>query len=193
MRIIGIDPGTNVMGHAVIEVKDKRVMLMEMGVEKFNARQNHYVRLGKIFECAQGLIKLYQPDILSIEAPFYGKNVNAMLRLGRGQGVAILSAILGKAEVVEYEPRSIKKAITGNGGASKEQVRQMLTHQILIPSQMLSELELDATDALAAAMCHYYTLQSPIAVTGSNSTPRKASRSWSSYVTEHSDKIVKNL
>ncbi|MGD9992832.1 MAG: crossover junction endodeoxyribonuclease RuvC [Salinivirgaceae bacterium] len=151
--ILGIDPGTTLMGYGVIEVLDKKPRLITMGVIDLKKIDDHYLKLSKIFERVIGLIDSFQPDELAIEAPFFGKNVQSMLKLGRAQGVAIAAALSRQIPIFEYAPRKIKMAITGNGNASKEQVAQMLKQELRfdeIPA------DLDATDGLAAALCHFY-------------------------------------
>ena len=152
--ILGIDPGTNVMGYGVLHILDGRARYEVMGVLKLNKYEDHYLRLRKIFERTLGLIDEYLPDELAIEAPFFGKNVQSMLKLGHAQGCAIAAAISRDIPIFEYAPLKIKMAITGNGRASKEQVRYLIQRILEIPdSQLLPEL--DATDGLAAAYCHY--------------------------------------
>lgn len=151
--ILGIDPGTTLMGYGVIEINTKSPVLITMGVIDLKKLEDHYVKLSKIFERVIGLIDAFHPDELAIEAPFFGKNVQSMLKLGRAQGVAIAAALSRQIPIFEYAPRKIKMSITGNGNASKEQVAQMLKQTLLfdeIPG------DLDATDGLAAAMCHFY-------------------------------------
>lgn len=151
--IIGIDPGTNVMGYGVIGVNGKKPSLIALGVVKLNKFESHYLRLRRIFERVLGLVEEYLPDEMAIEAPFFGKNVQSMLKLGRAQGVAMAAALSRDIPITEYEPRKIKMAITGNGAASKEQVRELLRRMLSISENQLADLELDATDGLAAALC----------------------------------------
>jgi len=152
-RILGIDPGTNLLGYAVIEVYQKKMKLVELGVVKLGMLDDPYKKLKKIFERVQSIIKTHTPKEVAIEAPFFGKNVQSMLKLGRAQGVAITAASTLNIPVTEYAPKKIKVAITGNGNASKQQVEAMLTNQFKID---LSKQYLDATDALATATCHFY-------------------------------------
>lgn len=121
--IIGIDPGTNVMGYGVIGVKGRKPSMIALGVVKLDKFESHYLRLRRIYERVLGLVEQYLPDEMAIEAPFFGKNVQSMLKLGRAQGVAMAAALSRDVPITEYEPRKIKMAITGNGAASKEQVR----------------------------------------------------------------------
>jgi len=151
--ILGIDPGTTIMGYGAICVHGTKVEMLAFGVLKLNKYDDHPLRLKKIFDKTLSLIEQYKPDELAIEAPFYGKNVQSMLKLGRAQGVAIAAALYRTIPIFEYSPRKIKQSITGKGGASKEQVAAML--QRLLQIRELPET-LDATDGLAAAVCHYF-------------------------------------
>jgi len=151
--ILGVDPGTTTMGYGIIHVSGKLVEVQSIGIVDLKKFADHYLKLKKIFERSLQLIEQYHPDELSIEAPFYGKNVQSMLKLGRAQGVVMAAALYRNIPIFEYAPRKIKMAITGNGNASKEQVASMLSKSLQIndlPKQ------LDATDGLAAAVCHYY-------------------------------------
>lgn len=159
--IIGIDPGTNVMGYGILGVRGKQLSMEAMGVIQLSKFEDHYMRLHRIFERVQGLVEQYLPDEMAIEAPFFGKNVQSMLKLGRAQGVAMAAALSRGVPITEYEPRKIKMAITGTGAASKEQVAEMLRRMLNIPKESLLP-QLDATDALAAALCHYYESQKPV-------------------------------
>lgn len=151
--ILGIDPGTNVMGYGVIESNGSAIKLLSLGVIKLGHLDDHMLKLKKIFEQTSGLIDQYKPDELAAEAPFFGKNVQSMLKLGRAQGVAIAAALSHSVPVFEYSPRKIKQSITGKGSASKEQVAAML--QNLLHFEQLPHY-LDATDGLAAAVCHFF-------------------------------------
>jgi len=153
MRILGIDPGTNVLGYAILENRGKFLHVLRMDVLRMSRYDNHQDKLHRIFVEIQDIIDTYQPTFMAIEAPFYGKNVQSMLKLGRAQGVAIAAALQRKIEVQEYSPKKIKLAVTGNGNASKEQVAAMVSQ--LTVSQ-IDDSKLDATDALAAAICHHY-------------------------------------
>ena len=152
-RLIGIDPGTNLLGFAVIEVANKKMKVIELGVVRLSMYENHQLKLRKIFERIQAIIKVHKPKEMAIEAPFFGKNVQSMLKLGRAQGVAIVAGVTLDLKVTEYAPRKIKQSVTGKGNASKEQVAAMLASTFGID---LSKYTLDATDALAAAACHFY-------------------------------------
>jgi crossover junction endodeoxyribonuclease RuvC len=151
--ILGIDPGTTIMGYGIIETNGAAIKLLSLGVIKLNNLDDHMLKLKKIFEQCVSLLEQYKPDELAIEAPFFGKNVQSMLKLGRAQGVAIAAALSRSVPVFEYSPRKIKQSITGKGSASKEQVASML--QNLLQFDQLPNY-LDATDGLAAAVCHYF-------------------------------------
>ena len=152
--ILGIDPGTTIMGYGLIKDNGKNASLLHMGVIELYKFKDHYIKLQKIFERVMHLIDHYYPDELAIEAPFYGKNVQSMLKLGRAQGVAIAAALSRGLPVFEYAPRKIKLSITGQGSASKEQVAALL--KSLLKIKEFPDSSLDATDGLAAALCHYY-------------------------------------
>jgi crossover junction endodeoxyribonuclease RuvC len=156
--ILGIDPGTIVLGYGIIELEGQKITLLSMGVIHLSKYEDHLQKLQIIFEKIQGLIQNYEPTACAIEAPFFGKNVQSMLKLGRAQGVAIASALTNKVEVFEYSPKKIKQSITGNGNASKEQVASML--QRLIGFEIQPKF-LDATDGLAAAVCHHFQNRLP--------------------------------
>ena len=151
--ILGIDPGTNIMGYGLIHQHGNKIELITMGVLKLGSYGNHALKLKKIFERTLGLIEQYKPDELAIEAPFFGKNVQSMLKLGRAQGVAMAAALYKDLPIFEYSPKKIKQSITGNGNASKEQVAAMLQNLVTIDE---APEFFDATDGLAAAVCHYF-------------------------------------
>ncbi|MDE6391275.1 MAG: crossover junction endodeoxyribonuclease RuvC [Duncaniella sp.] len=178
--ILGIDPGTNVMGFGILGVKSSRPYMLDMGVWKMKASDSHYLRLRQIYENVVGVAERYLPDELSIEAPFCGKNVQSMLKLGRAQGVAMAAALSRDIPIAEYEPSKIKMAITGNGGASKEQVRELPRRILSIPASRL-DVELDATDALAAALCHFYESSKPAIATGP--------RSWKEFIAKNPGRV----
>lgn len=179
--IMGIDPGTNVMGYGVLGVNGKTPELVVMGVIKLNRIGDHYMRLRRIYERVLGLVEQYVPDELSIEAPFCGKNVQSMLKLGRAQGVAMAAALSRDVPIAEYAPLSIKQAVTGNGGASKEQVANMLRHLLNIPADHMPKL-LDATDALAAALTHFYETSKP--------QIEKGPKSWEQFLAKHPERLA---
>ncbi len=171
-RILGVDPGTNVLGYAVLEVQRKNLRLVEMGVLNMQHLGEQQHKLRKILERLRQLIQTYRPQEMAIEAPFFGKNVQSMLKLGRAQGVAIATAISEGLETTEYSPKEIKKAVTGNGNATKEQVAAMLEQMI---AQKVDAHMLDATDALAAAVCHYHRRSSPLG-------NQKRYKDWKSFL-----------
>ncbi len=178
--ILGIDPGTNVMGYGLIGIEQKNPEVIALGVIKLDKFESHYLRLHRIYTRVLSLVESYLPDELAIEAPFFGKNVQSMLKLGRAQGVAMAAALSRDVPITEYEPRKIKMAITGNGAASKEQVQEMLRRTLKIPREQLPE-QLDATDALAAAMCHFYESSRPAI--------QKTYSSWKDFVAKNPGKV----
>lgn len=178
--IIGIDPGTNVMGYGILGVKGKNPSMIALGVIQLSKFESHYLRLSRIFERVTMLVEQYLPDEMAIEAPFFGKNVQSMLKLGRAQGVAMAAALARDVPITEYEPRKIKMAITGNGAASKEQVQEMLRRILNIPRENLLP-QLDATDALAAALCHFYESSRP--------QIDKGCRSWKEFIAKNPHKV----
>lgn len=180
--IIGIDPGTNVMGYGILGVKGKTPSMIALGVIELSKFESHYLRLSRIFERVTMLVEQYLPDEMAIEAPFFGKNVQSMLKLGRAQGVAMAAALARDVPIAEYEPRKIKMAITGNGAASKEQVQEMLRRILNIPRENLLP-QLDATDALGAALCHFYESSRP--------QIDKGCRSWKEFIAKNPDKVKK--
>ena len=179
--IIGIDPGTNVMGYGILGVRGKQPYLIALGVIRLSKLEDHYLRLRRIYDRVLALVEQYLPDEMAIEAPFFGKNVQSMLKLGRAQGVAMAAALAREVPITEYEPRKIKQAITGNGAASKEQVRELLRRILNIDSKVFDDLELDATDALAAALCHHYEYTRPLPSTGKSS--------WKAFIAANPDRV----
>ncbi len=151
--ILGIDPGTNIMGYGIIKIIDSRPFLVCLGIIELKKFTDHYIKLKKLYERITQLIDQYHPDELAIEAPFYGRNVQSMLLLGRAQGVAISAALNRSIPIFEYAPRKIKLSITGHGNASKEQVASLLQNILKIDR---IPKNLDATDGLAVALCHFY-------------------------------------
>lgn len=178
--ILGIDPGTNVMGWGLISVTGNKAKMIAMGVIELKKYASHYLRLGKIFERVTSIIDMYKPDEVAIEAPFFGRNVQSMLKLGRAQGVAITAAIMRDIPITEYEPRKIKVAITGNGAAAKEQVAGMLKKMLKISKEDM-DVQMDATDALGAAYCHFLQMNKP-------EVEHKFS-SWKDFANKNADKI----
>jgi crossover junction endodeoxyribonuclease RuvC len=158
--ILGIDPGTTVMGYGILRIVNNQPVLEAMGVLELSKYSDHYLKLQRIFERVTGLIDQYHPDELAIEAPFFGKNVQSMLKLGRAQGVAMAAALNRNMPIFEYAPLKIKMSITGNGNATKEQVADMLKRFLKIADENMLP-QLDATDGLAAALCHFFQTNSP--------------------------------
>lgn len=151
--ILGIDPGTTIMGFGIVKIVHKKMEFVQLNELLLSKYDDHYLKLKKIFERTIELIDTYNPDEIAIEAPFFGKNVQSMLKLGRAQGVAMAAGLSRQIPITEYEPKKIKMAITGNGNASKEQVAKML--QQLLGIKELPK-NLDSTDGLAAAVCHFF-------------------------------------
>ena len=157
--ILGIDPGTIVMGYGLLRVENNKPALDTMGVLQLNKYEDHYLRLRKIFERVLSLIDQYHPDELAIEAPFFGKNVQSMLKLGRAQGVAMAAALSRGLQVFEYAPTRIKQCITGRGSAPKEQVAALVSSMLTIERP---PRRLDATDGMAVALCHHFMSSNPL-------------------------------
>jgi crossover junction endodeoxyribonuclease RuvC len=190
--ILGIDPGTNIMGYGVLHVTSgmqgtrrvsQQAEMVTMGIIDLRKFDDAYLKLGHIFERVTGIIQSYLPDELAIEAPFFGKNVQSMLKLGRAQGVAIAAAIERDVPIHEYAPMKIKMALTGNGNASKEQVAGMLQRLLKIPEEEMGKF-MDATDALAAAYCHYLQMGRP-------NTDAPHYRGWKDFVNKNQTKVWK--
>ncbi len=178
--IIGIDPGTNIMGYGILGIYSRKPQMIAMGLIELTKLGDHYLRLARIYERVLMLVEQYCPDEMAIEAPFFGKNVQSMLKLGRAQGVAMAAALARQVPITEYEPRKIKQAITGNGAAAKEQVCEMLVRILNIPRESLLP-KLDATDALAAALCHFYESDKPVVA--------KGAKSWKEYIAKNPGKV----
>jgi crossover junction endodeoxyribonuclease RuvC len=157
-RVLGIDPGTNLLGYGLLEGEGNIPRILAFGTLNLTGFESHQEKLREIYLQLQDIIEAWLPGVLAIEAPFYGKNVQSMLKLGRAQGVAIAAGITMGMEIVEYSPKKVKQAVTGNGNAAKEQVSAMLTH--LIGSQA-EGTSYDASDALAVAFCHYQRMHAP--------------------------------
>ena len=188
---MGIDPGTNLMGYGLLKVKDGKAQMITMGVIDLRKFADGYLKLGHIFERVTGIIDGYLPDEMAVEAPFFGKNVQSMLKLGRAQGVAIAAAISRDLSVTEYEPSFIKQHITGNGNASKQQVATIL--QSILGFEE-SPKYLDATDALAVAYTCHLALNNPLANLQSQLAPKKkthksAKKQWSEFVVQNPDLV----
>ncbi|MDA3779845.1 MAG: crossover junction endodeoxyribonuclease RuvC [Bacteroidales bacterium] len=176
--ILGIDPGTNIMGYAIIKTVGKQVSVILMGVIELKKYTDHYLKLKRIFERVSELIKQYHPDELAIEAPFFGKNAQSMLKLGRAQGVAMAAGLSFSMPIFEYAPRKIKMSITGQGAASKEQLALLLQKTLKIKDL---PKDLDAKDALATAMCHYYQSNNP--------KTDKSFKSWKDFINKNPKRI----
>ena len=181
--ILGIDPGTQVMGYGLISITDNKPSLEAMGVIELKKYGDQYLRLAKIYSRISGLIETYLPDEMAIEAPFFGKNVQSMLKLGRAQGVAMAAALSKDVPITEYAPLKIKMSITGNGRASKQQVAYMLQQTLKIPQKNMLP-QLDATDGLAAALCHYYQ-------TSGIQTRGPQYKSWADFAKKNKGRIKK--
>ncbi|MCL1942786.1 MAG: crossover junction endodeoxyribonuclease RuvC [Candidatus Azobacteroides sp.] len=178
--ILGIDPGTMVMGYGIIRVKNNVMDLEAMGILELNKFEDHYLKLRRIFERVIGLIDQYHPDELAIESPFFGKNVQSMLKLGRAQGVAMAAALYRDIPIFEYAPLKIKMSITGNGRGSKEQVADMLKRLLHISDNLMLP-HLDATDGLAAAVCHFFQ--------SNRVKDEPAYKSWKDFARQHPGKV----
>lgn len=176
--ILGIDPGTTIMGFGIIRVCGKRMEFIQMNELLLSKYKDPYTKLKLIFERTVDLIDTYHPDEIAIEAPFYGKNVQSMLKLGRAQGVAMAAGLSRQIPITEYLPKKIKMAITGNGNASKEQVAKML--QTTLKLKTLPK-NLDSTDGLAAAVCHFYNAGRP--------EVGKPYTGWTAYVKQNEDRL----
>jgi crossover junction endodeoxyribonuclease RuvC len=182
VRILGIDPGTNVLGFAIIDADKRTIDVLEIGVVTFaHLGTEQTIKLRYIFEQVQDLIQQHQPTQMAIEAPFFGKNVQSMLKLGRAQGVAIAAGMVNNLEITEYMPKRIKRAITGNGNASKEQVAGMLEN---ILNRKFPGKQFDATDALATAVCHWFQSSGPL-------KGQKSYSGWGAFVKDNPGKIKK--
>jgi crossover junction endodeoxyribonuclease RuvC len=174
--ILGLDPGTNVMGYAIILVQLSRIKLIQFGVIQMGKTGSHELKLKKIFDRVLTLVDEYHPDEVALEAPFFGKNVQSMLKLGRAQGVAMAAALFREVPITEYAPKKVKQSVTGNGNASKEQVAKMLM-QIFSMKEMPKLL--DASDALAVAVCHHYQ----------NGSAKAKVKSWGSFLKDNPGRL----
>lgn len=179
--VLGLDPGTNVMGYAIIAVRGARPTLIQYGVIHLGKYGDHALKLKKIFERVLSLVEEYKPDHVALEAPFYGKNVQSMLKLGRAQGVAMSAALYREVPITEYAPKKVKQSVTGNGNASKEQVAKMLMQVFNIKEQPKL---LDASDALAVALCHYYQRANE-----STSSRQHKGSSWLQFIKKNPNRI----
>jgi len=176
--ILGIDPGTVVLGYGLIRIVDNKLSLVEMGVLKLQSLADPFARLGKIYKRIDSIIEEFHPNEVAIEAPFFGKNVQSVLKLGRAHGVALASAFNRGIPVFEYSPRKIKQSITGSGNSSKEQVAMMVRNLLKyeeVPSNF------DATDGLAAALCHHFQSNRPVSAPGV--------KSWEDFIRKNPDRV----
>lgn len=178
-KILGIDPGTNVLGYGIIEITGKKMKMIDLGVLRLASYEDHQTKLKEIFLQLQEIIETYLPTQMALEAPFYGKNVQSMLKLGRAQGVAMAAGMTMGLEIVEYSPKKIKQSVTGSGNASKEQVAAMLDTLLKVK---ITKRYLDATDAIAAAVCHYNQSSSPLA-------GGKAYGGWSAFLKDNPARV----
>ena len=178
--ILGIDPGTQLLGFGVIRALGKQVEYVDMGVLDLRKEKDAYTKLKAIYDCISEVCKSYHPTEIAVESPFYAKNAQVVLKLGRAQGAAIIAALeYGVATVTEYAPRKAKEAIVGNGAASKEQVQMMLEKELKVS---LESRHLDATDALAIALCHYYETSKPVSAV-------KGKGGWAAFLKEHPERL----
>ena len=192
--ILGIDPGTVVMGYGIIHITGNNMKLISAGVLSLDKKEDHFLRIKEIFDTVEKLIKQYKPDEFSIEEPFFGKNVQSMLKLGRAQGAAISAALHHHLPVHGYSPRTIKKSITGSGASSKEQVASIL--RTILKFEETPKF-LDATDALGVSVCHHFQTkifkqESSTSIIKIKNTPAKKSKaSWSTFIKKNPGRIKK--
>ena len=175
--ILGLDPGTSVMGYGLIAIKGQKISLLQFGVIHLSKYSGHELKLKKIFERVLSLIDDYHPDEVALEAPFFGKNVQSMLKLGRAQGVAMAAALSREIPITEYAPKKVKQSVTSNGNASKEQVANML--MMLLKIKEAPKL-LDATDALAVAVCHHFQ---------KGAMAKAGPKSWKAFVGDNPGRV----
>jgi len=175
--ILGLDPGTSIMGYGVIQTTGQKMKILQFGVIHLSKYATHELKLQKIFERVSSIIEEYNPDFVALEAPFFGKNVQSMLKLGRAQGVAMAAALAREIPITEYAPRKVKQSVTGNGNASKEQVASML--KVILSFEETPKL-LDATDALAVAVCHHFQ---------AGAAPAKSGKGWQAFLRENPGRV----
>ena len=196
-RIMGIDPGTNYMGYGIIEIEGRTMRSVVMGDIDLHTMSDPYRKLHYIFERVGKLIDDYQPREVALESPFFGTNVQSMLKLGRAQGVAMAAALHRQKEVFEYAPSRIKQAIAGSGSASKEQVAAIVKRMLKVEYM---PRRLDATDGMAVAMCHYFTARTPISEAmgpkrvkglGGGKKAAKGSSSWEAFIKKNPEREIK--
>lgn len=181
--ILGIDPGTNFMGYGAIRIKNSSPICVVHGVIRLDKLGDPYRKLAHIFDRVSGLITSYKPDEVALEAPFFGVNVQSMLKLGRAQGVAMAAALARGIDVFEYSPSAVKRSVCGGGRASKEQVAGLVGSLLSLSETELTRERLDATDALAVALCHYYSQSSPLPSAGGKGD-------WGQFLSSHPDKVL---
>jgi crossover junction endodeoxyribonuclease RuvC len=182
--ILGIDPGTILMGYGIIEINGTNISMRVMEALRLSSQKDNYERLQLIHAKVEELIKKYKPDEFAIEAPFFGKNVQSMLKLGRAQGVAIAAAMNAGLPVTEYSPKKVKQSVTGNGNADKEQVWKMLRQLLSLKEEPSSY---DATDALAVAVCHHFQAKTVL-----NNTAKKL-KGWDDFIKNNPERLVKKV
>lgn len=182
--ILGIDPGTNVMGYSILSVIDKKPQLVVMGVLTLAKVESHYLRLKRIHERVLQLINEYHPDELAIESPFVGINPNSMIKLCRAQGVVMAAAVERDLPVFEYPPAKVKISIVGNGAASKEQVAEMCKRQLKLSEDVFAGQKFDASDALAIALTHHYITSRPAGIGGGGA------KSWKDFIAKNADRVT---
>lgn len=197
-RILGIDPGTNYMGYGVIEVEGRTLRPVVMGDVDLHSMSDPYLKLGRIFSRVAELVDSYSPAYVALESPFFGQNVQSMLKLGRAQGVAMAAAISRNCTVAEYAPTRIKQAIAGIGSASKEQVAAVVNRTLGVDVRLR---KMDATDGMAVALCHYYTIASPVAqalgpkmvkgLGGDRKAKKHGTQSWEQFLKSHPEREIK--
>jgi crossover junction endodeoxyribonuclease RuvC len=181
--IMGIDPGTLIMGYGVIRCVGSKIELLALGSIHFNSKDDHQLRLKKIYERVTSMIEEFLPDYMAIESQFFGKNVQSMLKLGRAQGVSMAAGLNKNIPVIEYSPKKVKQSITGNGNATKDQVAAMLQRLCNFTE---TPQYLDATDALGIAVCHHFQQSSGI------ETGRGKANSWNAFINQNPDRVKKN-
>lgn len=174
--ILGLDPGTNVMGYGLIQIKGQEYKLIQYGVIHLKKYTSHELKLKKIFDRVTNILDEYNPDEVALEAPFYGKNIQSMLKLGRAQGVAMAAALSREIPITEYAPKKVKMAVTGNGNASKEQVAKMMMNLLKLTEEPKL---LDATDALAVGLCHFFQ----------DGTAKRKSTNWKSFIAQNPGRV----
>jgi crossover junction endodeoxyribonuclease RuvC len=184
--ILGVDPGTLIMGFSIIKANGTSIDTIHLDVLKLSSKKDNYERLQLIYQCITQLVQTYKPDEFAIEAPFFGNNVQSMMKLGRAQGVAIAAAMSGNVPVNEYSPKKVKQSITGNGNADKEQVWHMLQRITTLPHK---PQYFDASDALAVAICHHFMSQRPYA-TKTTVAKRNGKSGWDSFIQQNPGRVL---